>query len=629
MADGPAVSNQQQINSGKTCCPFAAQKPCDVDQLKVKVKFNAPPKKEGDGEVMERELSTSVIQRKPVRTVRSGRAIIEVKNYPEVSLHINRQLAAYDFIIDSFADFPLPKTAKDVKDLVTGDGKRLAKLKAAISAEAQFYGLHCEPQTHGKVVLKSLSGQDKPTSTVTSIHVDTKQNKIPPQEFAALRFPMLDDAWVDTSVDNEVGGGESGATGISYIFDFIASIFAAQSPKEVEVIAYACGKRPKEAPLPKNTELRALVRIFRKDKWTLGLKLPALGEFKREASGTRQLLTGATEGKITNEGRFGDNSFKTERGTSREANGRNVTTSSRESWDGDKGSSMSVTRTNYGGAIDKVQSQTQYSDRAGSAGTVYVRDGHLIGKSPRQMVEERMKTTTGFDLVIARNGMELPIKKTFEKVKKAVETFAKTLAEVQELFKKAPQIGWKITFEVSALAGQIVLEFGPEPQALTAGGRYYPVNYVCSGKLKLEILNLKMDVSFGLDAQVLDTGLVLKIGGGVQIKVEIETDLNLDLITKPVKEIEVKGVCGGRLEVVGYVSLVGKTVAGANLTLTAALEFADGKLTIDVVKPSFKLTGKLRTTPVCVEGWIQVPWWWDKKLEKTELLPGRDIQTFQ
>ncbi|HTJ84550.1 MAG TPA: hypothetical protein VL400_22680, partial [Polyangiaceae bacterium] len=619
-------------NSGCTTCPLLAEKPCDVDELTVKVEYEARPEKgEKEGKTIVHELTTPIVKRKQiVRTsVPAGRTRVTrtVLPYPSLGYSINDRLAKYDFVIETMADYPVAKTAKDLKDLVSGGGEKTAKKKTKIEAKAKFSGLHCERNEHGVMRMKQLSGGGN--VDVVLKKVDQASIVMAAKEFAAIPFPVLDGPYSEVDDEGTVQSGEQGASGVMFIFEFIKSIFNSMTPKEVEVIAQACGKRLKTDAKAKNGDLRGLVRIFRKDVWTIGLKVPALGEFKQEGSGKRQLLTGQTEGTFKQEGRLGRNSSGyTETNTTR-GNGVTVRQTEREQWQGGRGSSLGQTTTTYG-AIKKIESESKYSDRDGSEMHGYMKGGQVYGKPIREQVAERMHASHGFDFVVARNGQEVLLKETYEKVKKGIEKFAKVLADVQEAFKKAPQVGWKFTFEISAFAGQIVLEFGPKPAAALADGRYLPVNYECEGSVEIEVFNLKVALSFGIDAQVLDTGLVLKVEGSISIQVKIKFDLNLDLITKPRKEIEVEGKYVGEIKVVGYVSLVGKTVAGAELSVSAGFEFKDGKLIIDVTKPSFDLHGKLRTKPVAVSGYIKVPWWWDKKIDPPiELLPGQDLYTFK
>ncbi len=632
MPNPPAVVQQKPVNSGCATCPLQVEKPCDVDELTVKVEYEARPEKgEKEGKKVVHELTTNFVKRKKiVRQQVSGRpqrVTRTILPYPSLSYSINDRLSKYDFVIEALADYPVAKTAKEVKELVSGGGEKTAKKKAKVSAKAKFIGLKCDTHRHGSMTLQQMSGGGNVRDF--SIRINEATNELKEREFAAIPFPILDGPYSEVDPDGKVQSGEEGSSGVMFIFEFIKSIFNSMTPKEISIVAQACGKRAKGATVAPNTDLTALVRIFRKDVWTIGLKVPALGEFKQESSGKKQLVTGQKEGSFSQEGRFGNDSNKLETKNTTRGNGVTVRESERETWSGGQGSSLKQTTTQYG-AIKKVESESQYSNRDGSQMHGYLQNGRVMGKPIREQVTDRMKSSTGFDFVVARNGAEVPLKETYEKVKKGIEKFAKVLADVQEAFRKAPQVGWKFTFEISAFAGQIVLEFGPKPAPAIADGRYLPINYGCEGSLEVEVFNLKVALSFGIDAQVLDSGLVLKVEGSISIQVKLKVDLNLDLLVNPRKEIEVEGKYVGEIKIVGYVSLVGKTVAGAELSVSAGFEFKDGKLIIDVTKPSFDLQGKLRTKPVAVSGYIKVPWWWDKKIDPpVELLPGADLYTFK
>lgn len=76
-------------------------------------------------------------------------------------------------------------------------------------------------------------------------------------------------------------------------FGFIVGLWPGQGPVLVPVRAPGCGRRAPGAGAP-NTELNALVRIFRAGKWSAKITLPATGVFKlqREGSQTTRTATG-------------------------------------------------------------------------------------------------------------------------------------------------------------------------------------------------------------------------------------------------------------------------------------------------------------------------------------------------
>lgn len=613
----PAVNSQQPVNSGCATCPKEALNPCDVDELTVKVEYEMKEGKED--KVVTKELTTNVVKRRAITRVPIGRpgprgqATKTVLPYPGLSYSINEMLARYDFVIEVLADHPVAKTIAEIPKILGGDDSS-AKKKAKIHAKSKFSGLKCEGHEHGVMRLKYH------TESVLQ-KVDAPQIALPPVEAAAMPYPLLDGPYA-----GKAGGGKDVA-GILYVFEFIGAIFASMTPREVEVVAQACGRRAKGDTKARNHDLRALVRVFRKDTWTVGLKVPALGEFKQEASGKKQLVTGQKEGEIKDESHFFRSSNESSAKTTTKANGNTTTEYKRESWSGSQGSEFSSTKKTEG-QYKEISSESKYSNRDGSK-MEYSEYGAIKGLPIREQVEERMKHSSGFDFVLACNGKEVPIKEEYEKIKKAIEAFAKVIGGVQEAFKKAPQVGWKFTFEISAFEGSVVLEFTPKPAEPIADGRFLPVKYTCEGKIELEIIKLKIALSFGVQAEVLDSGLVLKIEGSIEFEVKVNFTVSLDSIKKPEQEIEIEGKYVGEIKVVGYVSLVGKTVADAKLSVEAGFEFKNGKLVFDISKHHCELKGELRTKPITLSGKIVVPWWFDKKIDPPkELLPGQLLHKF-
>lgn len=618
MAGTPNVNSQQAVNSGCATCPKEALNPCDVDELTIKVEYETKDKKP-----VTKELTTNVVKRREISLVpipgrknpQTGKpAMRMVFPYPKLSYAMNERLARYDFVIEALADNPVAKTVAEIPAILGGDDKS-AKKKAKITAKSKFSGLKCEGHEHGVMRVKHRKDS-------FSLKHDTANHEFPPFEVAAIPYPLLDGPYGDGK-----GGSGKDAAGILYVFEFIGAIFASMTPQEVEVVAQACGRRAKGDTKPRNHDLRGLVRVFRKDTWTIGLKVPPLGSFKDESSGKKQLLTGQKERTDKVESSFGRSSDSASVKTTTKKDGTTTTERTRESWD--KGSGSSFTSTNkQQGAYKEISSESKYSDRDGSK-MQYSEYGAIKGIPIRDQVSERFKHTSGFDFLIARNGTEVPIKEQYEKVKKAIEAFGKVLGGIQDAFKKAPQIGWKFTFEISAFAGSIVLDFTPKPAEPIADGRYLPVNWCCSGKIELELINLKIALSFGIEAVALDSGLVIKIEGSIKFEVKISVEVDADTIKSPVQEIGIEGKYVGEIKVVGYVSLVGKTLADASLSVSAGMEFKDGKLIIDLAKRSCDLKGELRLKPVTLTGKIVCPWWFDKKIDPPmELLPAVSLKKF-
>jgi hypothetical protein len=191
-----------------------------------------------------------------------------------------------------------------------------------------------------------------------------------------------------------------------------------------------------------------------------------------------------------------------------------------------------------------------------------------------------------------------------------------------------PQAGWKFTFDVSVFAGSIVLEWGPNlVEKSLANGRYYPVEYKFKGKISMEIINLTLSLTFGVDAQALDSGLVLMVSGTLTLKLPVEHEINMDLL-KPTEKFEIKPEATAELKVVGYVNIFGATVADARLSASTGLEFK-GHLEIGWRDNTCALKGVLSSKAITLSGYIAVPMWWDKEIDPPqEFYPSKELYTF-
>ena len=615
----PAVNNQQPTNGACATCPKAATMPCDVDDLAVKVEY-----KLGEQNVSG-VVTTDRVKRTPIVRVpsgRSGRGVGIVKlPYPKLSYAINARLAQYDIVIEALADYPQAKTVTELPAILRGDDKS-AKNKASIKVSAKFSGLSCDLHKHGEVRIRAKNRKEQISTKVNKADHDVS----PVPEFASPSVPILDGPYA------EEGGGKT-LGGALFLFDFLAGLFQAMSSNDVEIIAEACGARASGDKKKANTELRALVRVCRPDKWSLTLKIPALGTFKQEKETKKGILTGTTETSTTNESRVGADSKSKTSKTTTEKSGTTTVENTSETWNKGKGSKVeskkTTTPTTSGSEHVKLESTSTHSDNDGSRVT-YDRLGAIRGRPIREQVPDRLKAESKFDLELKRNDKAVPIQATLKKIKEGVEAFGKVIGGIQDAFKKAPQLGWKFTFEISAFAGSVGLELAPGPGEKVADGRYLPIKWTCTGNIEIELINLKITASFGIDASVLDSGLVIKVEGSMAVSVAISTTVNLDSIQSPSKEFGIKATNTNELQIVGYVSLTGRTIAEAKLSIGAGFEFKDGKLVIDVLEPTCKLTGELAATGVTVTGKIHVGRWWDNEIDPPLVLLSRvPLHTFK
>jgi hypothetical protein len=412
----------------------------------------------------------------------------------------------------------------------------------------------------------------------------------------------------------EVFDNPAGVFGI--VLSFIESIFGFLV--EVDLRADACGKRAAGDGGHLNQMLIAHVRIFRTTKWAVGIKIPALGTYKAERSESLD-VRGITTTKSSSDATAGFNAYRSSQ-------------SSTQSGQGVLGEYKYTQEKQLGGTADSYETSRKVRDgsvtstfeerhSSGGGRTITNTDGEYTTDE----IEERLKRKTGFDLVVSIDDQEIECGEGLKKIVEEIEKISKVIKDVKKLFDTMPQVGWKFTFDVSVFAGTITAECSPAyVDAVKANGRYYAVEHEFKGKIEVKVFSLSIGVSFGVDARALDSGLVLKIDGKLTLECSIAKEINLDFFS-PKQEFEVKADATAKLAVVGYVSLLGKTLADAELSVSSGLEFK-GKFTAELSTRKFGLAGTLKTKAIVLTGYVR-GWLWDSKMDPKTLLPDRELCT--
>jgi hypothetical protein len=572
-APPPPTTQNASATSPTQDCPLHAKHPCSINKLMIKVTGIDPEKGE---EKPPFKLETTKVRR--------FEAVTDVQSKAAVAL-----LKQVDLLIDVIAE---PNDKKP----------------AEIEGRAYYTSPDCETQSHPLLTLTPRGSRD----VVILKKVGASEIDMPSHKFPAMKSYLDDLADQKQVFDNA-------ATVLKIIESFIESI--AGHVTQVDVRADACGKRARGDGGNLNMTLIAQTRIFRRSKWAIGIKIPPIGKF--EAKKERELnVKGITTTTSSTEKSSAIGGYKSE----------DKTTQSGVSGTSLLNSSEHETSTQWRGQVDSRKTsqgvedgsptrgyEIQHSDRDGHK--MDVKDGHVTSEE----IKKRLEAESGFDVIISIDDREIEVGEALKKVKEQVAKIIEAITDIQKLLAKVPQVGWKFTFEVSVFAGTITCECAPEYVAgPKANGRYYPVQHKFKGKIEVKLFDVSITVSFGVDAQVLDSGLVLKIDGKISLECSVEKEINLDFFN-PRQEFEVKAEANAKLEVVGYVSLLGKTLADAELSVSSGLEFK-GKFEADLPERKFHLGGKLKTKKILLNGKVKCPYWWDKKIDPPkELLPEREL----
>jgi hypothetical protein len=572
----PATTKNASATQPQQECPHEAKHPCDVNKLMIKVTGIEP--KKGDEQPPFKLETTKVRRLEPVTDVKSSSARTLLKQA--------------DLLIDVFGE---PKGSKVVE----------------IEGRAYYTSPDCETQSHSLLTMEQRGkGPPEILKKIGASEIEMPSHKYPAM---VTYLDALGGDQKDNPLDN-----------VTSIFKIVETLLetVVGHMTEVTLRADACGKRAKGDGGNLNQMLIAHTRIYRRTKWSIGLKIPPLGKWEEKREGTRD-VTGLSTTTSKSETSAGFNYARNEstQKTSSQAGTSLLNTSSNENVT-QRGGQVDSTQTSRG--VDDGSPtrgyETKHSDRDGHSAEL--KDGHVTSKD----IEERLERESGFELIISVDDREITPKETVNKVKEYLAGLAAVINHTKDIFEKAPQIGWKFSFEVSVFEGSLTLSCEPEYVAgPLANGRYYPIQYKFSGKIELKIFDVTLKVSFGVDAQALDSGLTLKVEGKISIECKIDKEINADFFS-PKQEIGVEVSADAKLSIVGYVSVLGKTLADAELSLSSGLEFKDGKLEIDVPERKCHLTGKLKTKPITLKGKIRCPYWWDKTIDPPkELLPEHEL----
>jgi hypothetical protein len=566
----PPAHPTAPVNSGTETCPLKAKHPCDVQKL---------------------ELVTTVVNDETKTCKLATTKKLRGSPTPGIKDHeIVELLQRYDLVQDGIGGYPSREDAHP---------RELTKIKA----HSEIIGRSCSTAEHPLLVVKPLTH----ASEVPPAGIMKKGQDWGPEELYAN----------GVSLDVGVGG-----SGIMVLFELIRSIWPLYKPKLLEIRAASCGVRPAGAGGAPIHDLVALLRVFRNDQWIFGIKIPPLGEYKHQRSAT---VTGLRETKRETEysGGFGHWQGKDERSTS----GTGVLQNSehkRTTFAGSEGRQTTHSREVENGSV-----HTRTTKQTGAHGVAMDKeDGHVkLSKLHGELEREGR-----FSLVLKRNDRDWskvlggPHKDLKTMIFEGLEKGLQAIEKAIELFNKMPQLGWKFTFNVAILEGTIGLEWAPKLKEAPVLDRYWPVEIEVCGAFDLEVINLSIELSFGLDARALGSGVVAKISGSMGIKVPLSCEVTINHL-RPKVEILLKPQASVALTAVGYASALGWSIIDAQLSVSAALIMPDGKLEVSL-HHGVELKGTLMTTPIQLKGYYKGPFGGLHQLKPVQILRGYELYKF-
>jgi len=583
----PPAKAGTSAKTGCQTCPLQAKKVCDVTKLTVKVVM------QGDAPA-DRSL-------KPLTKRLRGSPLTD-----PVDKKIAELLRAYDHVVDTVAAYP---GREDVgpKDVVS------------IEMQANYVGT-CPQKKHGELVLKQTANPsnwifDKATGSY---------KQMPFQDIRKVGAKLGPVTVFAPSLNQDFGAAGGN---LSILFDIIRTIWPSHNPRHIELRSDTCGVRnDKSAP---NDYLTTLVRIYRKDSYQIGVKIPPLGKFAHERAGS---VTGLPKSSSSTSASAAGGLYRRDDKSERSGQDWNHST---ERWRGNKGEGYSQSSSQSPAGLITTRESSAWTSSGG--GLRYSQStGNLTGTTYRTNSElfGALEKSSGFQLVIKRNDREFSWAKDpndkrslKEKILDGLSNAVKGIQTAIDTLKKLPQLGWKFTFSVSLFEGSLAGNWEPKPQAPTSSGRYHPVKHAGSIKIGMDIFALSLDLSFGVDARALGTGVVAKVGieGGVKVGVEKEFTFSIPP-TDSWTSVDLKPVVTFTGYAVGYASLLGYSVIDARLECRLMFSLVEGKLKIDP-KKGLTVTGTLRRDPIMLKGYVKSPAGF-KPMTPIKLCDGADIAKF-
>lgn len=594
----PSTQPRASTTQPTQCCPLKDAKPCAVDGLSVSVvAFDDDDATLGEGG-KRKKISMYLQALKKLRDV-------EVKGKDGKPIKKDF-LGAYDLVFEAIADYNSVETPRgygNAEDLVTIE-----------NVHASFTTPDCPRDEHAllKMVAKTACPEIKQKEII--LHREGVNNlKIPEDKKFLAPGNMFD-------------LGTLGA-GPFVVFEWITTLWNSTKPKEIEIIAFGCGRRAKDDTRPATTELKALVRIHRRDNFVIGVKIPPLGSYK-----TEHKTDGSSESTLA----YGVPGMRNETKTETNRNAGGLSTNSK-------------------GTRDLVEKQVSLSQRGpgtekGEERINRFGDAERGRRFRSKQVDERLSKVHGFDVVIARNDREIGLedlisssreigqgaKKAYQnrglalqQLKQSVSSFAAAIESIKDLWNKVPKWGFYFTFDLKVFAGTLSFEWGPGYVDGPLGGRYYPVATQYKGKIAMEIVNLTLTLGFGFSFQA---------GGKTGIKASIEGTLTFKAAVNKTfsgneeegKYINIESECTGKLGPIFEVQILGWTLTRAEASVSSGLQLKGGALIIDKKTNKLGFRGTIISKPVVCTASFRGPFFWQKyEMEPKVLLESANIYQFK
>ena len=399
----------------------------------------------------------------------------------------------------------------------------------------------------------------------------------------------------------------------------------ASGPKLVEVRANACGASHwyKLGNRDSDVYLNCLVRIFRKDKYSIKLKCASYVAASRSGSNMRALAgDGGTTRTSSTSTTVGGTTNTTKRegvtGVSDGAGGvkpaTSVTTRSTEMRDVGAKHSTTLSQQTANAGHDPASPVTPFK------GVLHERDGKneefvrtADGSAPPQGSgaawqrhgdgwSRSISADTPpprVELVLTRNDQALNVVEGLTKFMEGVFKLKETLENFNALLKKAPQLGWSFNATFSFLEGSVEGTMERVMEAAVVEKRYYPVGWQGTLTFQLMLISFSATASFGFK---FDMGWFASAEATVNGTFKTDVPLKGIINTAHACEIALTPTITCDISGVAKASALGHAIAELRLSITGGLTIMEANNTpgglVWTKSAGFGFKGDVYTTDV-------------------------------
>jgi hypothetical protein len=125
--------------------------------------------------------------------------------------------------------------------------------------------------------------------------------------------------------------------------------------------------------------------------------------------------------------------------------------------------------------------------------------------------------------------------------------------------------------------------------------------------IRMTLIRINITVSFGIDAEIFETGAVVTLAGTIGLEAHVEANVPLDSFRADEHRIGIGGEGTGRIDATAEVRVLGETIIGGHVSAASGIELVEGAITFAHDPARFAFSGLLRTKPLVVRGALVAP----------------------